>query len=328
MAATPETPAPGKPTGLWPAAQAPAAATPAPDQSKSDLISLPSGAELDESGAAKLAAAKPVRLIVTTGPVDAGKTTLLTSLYELFQSAPVANHLFAGSLTLPAFEKRCHLSRTASGADSPDTPRTPFGDTKYLHLAVCSGSSPKTCLDLLFTDVSGEAFERAKDSTAECERLSFLKRADHLLMLLDGEKLVRDDKRWATAQDSTTLLQSFLDSGMLAARCMVKVVFSKYDCLLAAAADKESCETFWAATKKKFETKFGNRLASLQFAEIAARPKRSTALDFGHRLPELLTEWVALSPRSRLMDFEPQVNLPMRESEAFAARHFNRLTAS
>ena len=67
-----------------------------------DLIHLPRGRELTEVAAAALAVSRPVRLIVFTGPVDTGKTTLLTSLYEMFQWGHVSGYRFAGSATLRA----------------------------------------------------------------------------------------------------------------------------------------------------------------------------------------------------------------------------------
>jgi hypothetical protein len=47
---------------------------------RSGLIRLPAGIELDEAQVQKMAAERPVRLIVLAGAVDCGKTTLLTSV--------------------------------------------------------------------------------------------------------------------------------------------------------------------------------------------------------------------------------------------------------
>ena len=104
---------------------APSAKPSAPEMAEpvSDLIDLPSGKELNEVAANTIAASRSVRVVVLAGPVDSGKTTLLTSLYELFQWGTVADQLFAGSTTLPAFEQRCHLARTVSGGEIADTGR-------------------------------------------------------------------------------------------------------------------------------------------------------------------------------------------------------------
>src|SRR5437660_50697 len=72
-----------------------------------EFIDLPQGKELSDLAALDLAKSRSVQWIVLAGPVDSGKTTLLTSLYELFQWRRVEGYAFAGSNTLPAFEERC-----------------------------------------------------------------------------------------------------------------------------------------------------------------------------------------------------------------------------
>lgn len=285
-----------------------------------DLIDLPTGKELDQAGATKLEAARPVRLVVVAGPVGCGKTTLLTSLYELFQWAPVSGYSFTGSNTLPAFERRCYLSRTASERSVVDTERTPYGEVRYLHLRIAQENLPQGRLDLLFTDVSGESFERARDSTEECQRLTFLRQADHFLLLLDSEKLVRKERRWEVARDSMTLLRSCLDSGMLADDCLVNILWTKFDYFEAATAGEHA--QFLSRLKGEIETEFGSRVGRLSFSEIAARPTQVNNLKFGHGLPELLKYWATSSPHARPMDLLPARTLGSRESELFASRHF------
>ena len=284
-----------------------------------DLIDLPTGKELDESGALKLEIARPVRLVVVAGPVGCGKTTLLTSLYELFQWGQVSGYSFAGSHTLPAFERRCYLSRTASERAAPDTERTPFGEVRYLHLRISPEDLSRE-IDILFTDVSGETFERARDSTLECRRLTFLRQADHFLLLLDSEKLIVKERRWEVAHDSMTLLRSSLDSGMLSANCLVNVLWTKFDYFQAASGPDH--ERFLTQLEGEVKTEFGSRVGRLSFSRIAARPTQVDGLKFGHGLPELLTYWASDSPRERSMNLLPPPALGSRESELYASRHF------
>jgi energy-coupling factor transporter ATP-binding protein EcfA2 len=144
---------------------------PPPPAPAPKVIDLPVGKELDDTSAARLQAARLTRLIVVAGPPGAGKTTLVTSLYELFQKKSVGGISFAGSSTLPAFERRCHISRTASERSQPDTERTPYGEVRYLHIRVGADDLRYNPLDLLFTDVSGESFERARDSISNVSNL-------------------------------------------------------------------------------------------------------------------------------------------------------------
>src|SRR5437867_647390 len=282
-----------EPTGPLPTV-IPSPATPVPtvaniaEKPSSDVIDLPAGRELNEADANVLAISRPVKLIVTGGPVLCGKTTLLTSLYESFQSGPVSGCTFAGSNTLPAFERRCFYSRIASSRDVPETERTPYGDPRYLHLCVCPNGIPSGAVDLLFSDVSGEAFERARDSVSECRRLGFLKRADHFLLLLDGEKLAQRNKRWGVAHETMGLLQTCLDAGMLMAETHVNVIWTKIDYVVVAKSSG-GIDKFRADMRAEFETRFTSRVRNLRFSEIAARPTEQEAnLPFGHGLPELL----------------------------------------
>src|SRR5437868_1064496 len=89
-----------------------------------DVIDLAPGAELDEHEARALAVARANRLIVIAGPASSGKTTLVVSIYELFQWRAVPDWLFSGCATFRGFELRSHPSRIASERVVPYTDRT------------------------------------------------------------------------------------------------------------------------------------------------------------------------------------------------------------
>lgn len=288
-----------------------------------ELISLSGGIVLNEAQAQTMAADRPVRLVVTAGAVDCGKTTLLSIVYELFQTGPVSSIHFAGCETLPAFEQRCHLSRADSENDEAQTSRTPYDGPhpEYLHLKIQEGSDSDVHTDFLFTDVSGEMFEHARNSTNECKRLTFLLRAAHLVVFLDCDKAMQPDKRWGMVQDAKSLLQSCLDSGMLSPACYVTVVWAKCD-FFEAAKDKKAVETFVAGVQEDFQTAFGNRIPHFKFHRCAARPTRFPNLKMGFGVREFLSEWVEKWPQGKALRLEPPVdNGGTRESEQFAKRH-------
>jgi hypothetical protein len=312
------TPPQGPPTGAPVTPQPSAAASPATGP---DVIDLPSGNELDALAAAELQGAQLVRLIVVAGPVGAGKTTLITTLHDLFQTGKIGDYAFAWSRTLPAFERRCHLSRVASERSVADTERTKFGEVRYLHIQIMEPELRDHLLDLLFTDVSGESFELARDSILECQRLHFLKMADHFLLLIDCEKIIDRKKRNQVIHDSMMLLRSCLDSGMLAASCFVNVLWTKYD-FVAAAGNGEHASFLDKATQE-FQKQFSTRVGKLSFRKVAARPADVDGLEFGYGLPELLQEWATESPRDRTMNLLPDERLGSRESEKFLQRHFS-----
>ena len=62
-------------------------------------VALSHGSELTLSEASTHARELTTRVVVLAGPVESGKTTILTSLYESFRKGPVAGHRFAGSAT-------------------------------------------------------------------------------------------------------------------------------------------------------------------------------------------------------------------------------------
>jgi len=245
-----------------------------------DVIDLPSGNELDALAAAELQGAQQTRLIVVAGPVGAGKTTLITTLHDLFQTGKIGGYAFAWSRTLLAFERRCHLSRIASERSVPDTERTKFGEVRYLHIQISGPELPENRIDLLFTDVSGESFELARDSIAECQRLHFLKMADHLLLLIDCEKIIDRKKRNQVIHDAMLLLRSCLDSGMLGASCFVNVLWTKYD--FVAAAHNGEHASFLEKATQEFQKQFSSRVGKLSFRRVAARPADVDGLEFGY----------------------------------------------
>jgi hypothetical protein len=297
------------------------APTPATPTSASEIIDLPRGKELSESLALALARSRPLRWVVVAGPVGAGKTTLVTSLYELFQWNRVPEYVFAGSETLPAFEERCYLARTASENLEPETGRTIYDPIPtYLHLRVAALKLPRRFSELVFTDVSGEMFEHARDSTAACKELTFLRRARHFLLLLDSKRSLVLDKRWAMVEEAKALLQSCLDSEMLAHDCAVRVLWSRFDYFVQA-GDTTEHQEFRKDVATGFQASFGHRISDFKFGEIAARPTRAPKLGFGKGVVNLFDEWVSDSPQATEMNLLPKSG-GTRESEMFGQRHF------
>src|ERR1044072_7601167 len=93
-----------------------------------DTVDLPDGLEFDLVTGSLVTRAHLTRVIVVAGDKDCGKTTLVTSIYELFQLAPVAGYLFGGCRTFTGLERRCFFSRLASEQSHADTIRTSRAD--------------------------------------------------------------------------------------------------------------------------------------------------------------------------------------------------------
>jgi hypothetical protein len=265
----------------------------APEQAgPSETMDLPDGADLSPDSAIVITRAFMTRLVILAGAPDSGKTTLLTSIYESFQWGPFAGYIFAGSRTLPGLERRCHLARIVSGRTIADTERTKPGQRhQLLHLRVRAQDLSKPAQDLLLSDLSGETFRLAKDSTEECKSLSILRRTDHFVLLLDGDKLARVESRAEAATDGAALLRSCLDAEMLGRHSLVDVLFTKWD-LVQSCADKSGTKAYIAHIEEEMRRRFESRVGRLRFFQVAARPAEGSELPFAYGLSEVLPSWV------------------------------------
>jgi hypothetical protein len=260
------------------------------------------GEFLSADDAARVVRAAPARIVVVAGMAESGKTTLVAGLYELFHKGAFADYRFAGSRTLPGFERRCHLARLTSGRQSPHTERTRHSeDHQLLHLRLAERDKPQHH-DLLFTDIYGEAFRRAADSSDECRKLLILKRADHLAILIDGKKAVSKTERQTAFSAPESLLRQCLDSGMLDRSAVAQLVVTKWDIVARASAQDLS---FVQGKTTGLIEKYGNRLAVLSSHRIAVRPSTPGATGAGDGVAQLLRTWVGVIRQNPLAAAAP-----------------------
>ncbi|MEQ1871230.1 MAG: hypothetical protein ABL961_14540 [Vicinamibacterales bacterium] len=260
----------------------------------------------------------PSRVVVLAGRHESGKTTIITSLFESFLDAPFGGFLFAGSRTLVGFERRCHHARPVSGRDSAHTPHTQVDATEFLHLKLSpSGDVAGAANNLLLSDISGERFRALRDSSEAVKEMALLKRADHLCMVLDCERLANPALRQSVRFDARMLLRSIIEAQVLARECKIDVVFAKWDLVLAH-ADRADVEAFAADTEATMRTTIGQAFECRVF-RIAARPTTET-VPFAFGLPTLLQYWLEtplLEERPRL--YLPKVTELTREPARFVA---------
>jgi hypothetical protein len=262
---------------------------------ESGTIDLPSGEDLDFDQGTKITRARITRVIVLAGSVGSGKTTLLASIYEKFLRGPIANYLFAGSKTLIGFDKRCHLARIASLRARPSMERTKRGfDNKLLHLRVRPNDFSSDPLDMLFSDISGETFEMARDSNEECKQLGIIMRADHFAIVIDGEKLSSIDSRHGAFNDADLLLRRCIETGMLTGRSHVDVLFTKYDVITS--INTEEIHDFISHIEHEMKLRYDSKLKRMHFFRVAALPKKPSVLPLFYGLDEMLKSWIERSP--------------------------------
>lgn len=233
-------------------------------------VELFAGYELSAVDTEDITLRWPTQLIVFAGAEGSGKTTMLAALYEHFGRGSFAGFDFAGSRSLLGFEKICHGNRVISAGAQPTTERTiPSDEAVYYHLALRATAGERRRRQVLLSALSGELYRWARDSREECEKLTFLNRANAIVVLVDGEKLASVEQRVNAHTDAAGILDAFLDANMVPSSCHVELVFSKLDRIRAAG---NSALAFLRQTQDKLETKFRARIPQLVFRALAARP--------------------------------------------------------
>lgn len=280
-----------------------------------EFIELFSGAPLNSFEAEAITLQSLTHVVVFAGAEGSGKTTILSSIYERLNQGPFGGNRFAGSRTLFGFEEICHLNRIASGATRPETPRTQLSDeVQYYHIALRSMDPKAIRRNILFSAMSGELFRMARDSQEEAERLTFVRRADTLVILVDGERLANNTLRANAHADAVGILDCLLEAKLVSSNCLVDFVFSKSDRISAAG---EAAVDFVRRTQEKLEAKFRARVPHLSFRSIAARPAPEAAREISQSgIAEALESWI--TPRwSAFLTAPPPNQEPQHDEREF-----------
>ncbi len=305
------------------------------DAESAAQVALTSGEDLTSEAASSITRRSMTQVILLAGAVGSGKTTLIASIYERFQEHQLAGYLFAGSRTLVGFEKRCHLARIASERARPDTERTLLAQgTRFLHLQTRREDLCGPIRDLLLTDLSGELFRRAGDSSEECRKLGVLLRADRLVLLIDGERLIDPRRRHQATLEPKMLLRRALDEGMLSQHVHVDVVFAKWD-LMQDDAFGTTTAAFVETTTEEFSKRYGGCVRSLHFYHVAARPDATKRMPIGPDatkempigvgLENLFDAWMADDgPKRRTVNDAPLFSGARREFDHYLWKRLPR----
>jgi hypothetical protein len=158
------------------------------------------GNELGTQDAIEIMSAKYAHLIGVLGSTDAGKTCFLSSLYLMASGGILPSpYQFAGSLTLQAFEDRARgLRHWPNGALPRQLVDHTFLSDKrqpsLLHLAIRESHMERRRFDLLLTDLPGEWTEDLALRATNAESFRFLRRADGIILVVDGNLLMSDQR--------------------------------------------------------------------------------------------------------------------------------------
>lgn len=252
--------------------------------------SLSAAERLSKKGAAAILRRDTGRVVAIIGPHDAGKTSLIAGLYDLFQDGPINDFQFSGSQTLHAFEISCHDARDASGRTVPHINRTPLGDAEFFHLGI--DHMPNGIrVALLIGDRAGEDYLSAANNVqAVCEFFE-VKRADTLTFLVDACRLLDPVSRHQARNEVLRTAQAMVDGGATSAKQRVAVVLTKVDEIRGSADEVRVMSDFYNVVAQ-LRTNFASKFSAIEPFETAALPKK-TAAARGTGLSELLNYWLA-----------------------------------
>ena len=279
-------------------------------------LALSSGNALTLEEGHRLTGERMANVVVLMGMVKSGKTTVLAEIYERFCKGPFAGHLFAGSKTIMGFERICFLSRAVSQREREDTDRTKRGiENNLLHLDLL-GERTRFRQRLLISDLSGELFEEAAEANEIVLGIPYLRRASHVVVFADAEKLGDAAERHYLLNQVLVLLRCCIEEERLRRDCRVTVAVSRHD-LLPCDMDQAFLESMEERIRKRTQDYFE---VSVQFLNLAARPSLEPNNAYG--LEKLLITW--LDEPSPLDATIPNVLHPVgpeaREIDKFALK--------
>jgi hypothetical protein len=252
-------------------------------------IPLASGGTLDIEEADAILRAGDTHVIAIIGPSDAGKTSLIASLYDLFQEGAVAGVEFAASLSLYEFEQVCHDARAASRRGTPSIKRTPRGEVRFYHLDV-AGDAAGEVLSLVLGDRAGEEYRGVIDDTSLAAGFPEIRRADSLTLLVDGERLLDPGARHNLRSEVTLMLRAMIEAGTIRPGTRLAVVLTKFD-LIGTSSRREGTEADFAGLIATISRQFEGTFSVVRPFRIAASPK-TAAVRRGEGVAELLTFWL------------------------------------
>lgn len=252
-----------------------------------DVI-LHSGEALTIAESRDITRARETSLVVVAGSPGSGKTTLVASLFHCFQRGPFAGFMFAGSDTCVGLDRRCFLGRTISRGIAPDMERTKVGtEQRLIHFRVRPEDLSSKSKDILITDISGEEYEEIRHSMDECRKFGLFRRADHLVILVDGERIANPGQKHAAKVEAEQFMGFLSDAGHFDGRCNVHLLIAKCDLIT-----EDSAKRFAQRMKEEIVRRFSDKVASLSVGDIAARPLRETpTVALGHGLSEPFVSW-------------------------------------
>ena len=259
-------------------------------QNEKKYINLYSGRALTLDEIYDITSEDALTTIVLLGPVSCGKTTIETTVYQLFLEKPFAGYSFMGSQTLLGFEERSFFTRSKSQRDKSVTPRTSISTSElFLHLKLLKDSSVN---NFLFADMSGEKIEEyIANPSALASNLGFLMAVDNISIILDGEKIIEKFERNGVLNSAVQLLTTLVNADVCYHDVNLQIIISKYDIIQEALKSDHTLDEFIERIRNTVEIIMKEKANSITFHNVAAMPLNVKNCCIGYGLEELLDAW-------------------------------------
>ncbi|MFS1947253.1 TRAFAC clade GTPase domain-containing protein [Vibrio lentus] len=222
---------------------------------------------LTESAASSTMKSFPSKVISFVGPVSVGKTTLISSMYDIFNRTNKLNIQFGRSLSIYAFEKLCHHARVTSNGNTVSTPRTTSADgVTFYNISIVDAS--KTRQEIYLADRSGESYSEMLNDTSLVKQFSELERSDLICILVDASSLGNKATRHICRRHTLNLIKTITSNIESPESIRVILLLTKFD-LVEGTDAEELCNTEISSICRKVNQ---DCAIALDIIQLSARP--------------------------------------------------------
>lgn len=201
------------------------------NETDSDVIEIYLGDEFALSQSYSISSklsASSTKLIFVIGPTEAGKTTLLTKIFDRFQNGPIGNWSFVGSETIVGYEKMLRTYRSNNDVGKPAVDRTTrTSDPNLLHLNLRYDDGE--VVGFFMANLSGEIFSDLIKEEDAIKSMEYFKNADHITVVIDGSKILKKGLRALEIQNAFNFLERLCLSKRLSSDVVISIMLSKVD---------------------------------------------------------------------------------------------------
>lgn len=193
-----------------------------------DTIDIYTGLEVPLSRSYPISSSVVTKLILVLGPVGAGKTTLISRIFDQFHDGPIGHWKFAGSETIVGYENILRSYRSENVNTMPAVNRTPSKlDPDLFHINLRKNN--EAIRAALIANLSGELFNNLIEESNAIEDMAYFQRAGHICIVLDGSKLINKAGRASELRNAHLFLERLATAKHISDSAIVSIVITKAD---------------------------------------------------------------------------------------------------